>query len=394
MSGRRADQWVMESGEAMDSQEPDERGDRMRLVAAPSNERPVTPLRALGTTRAASLFAVVAALLAVAGWFGWRQLRPGDGAAPSPPPRSAIDLVAPAGALPNEGGAWLRVVVRPDGDGGAVVGATRVGRTGAPLDGGGNLLAVRVEPLGGGVVTVGEGEQATVEGMWSREPGWWSATVVGEDNVPAAIRFLVPDPNIDGAAALPVPPTSPEAETLYERAMANQSALRSVRFWQTMADGAGVNAFSEHAVLAFGNDPPSFTYRALGGMEAVVIGERMWVRQPGEAWEQREAAPGIPPSRWSEEYEGATGFTLGPTEDVGGERCRLVTFVVPERSESPKRAAAWYAWWVGEESGQLRREAMVSRNHYMLNEFADINAPLAISPPAVPAGGSPVPSAD
>ena len=53
-----------------------------------------------------------------------------------------------------------------------------------------------------------------------------------------------------------------------------------------------------------------------------------------------------------------------------------MTFHVPEDFYSE----AWYAWWVGEESGLLRREAMVARGHYMLHHFHDFDAPFTIAP--------------
>jgi hypothetical protein len=376
----------------MEGSGPGHRTKRGELVVPRNGTGAAAPT---GTRRRGVLLAFAAVLaLATAGGLAWRQIRPGD-ADPSEPRRTGIDLVIPTGPLPNEDGDWVRLTVRPaKGDAEvAVTGVTRAGRSAARDE---DRFVVRFAPLGGdqdaAEVLVAQGFPVTIDGLWSQPPGWWQATIVGVRGDRSVAWLLVPDPNIDGPDALPTPPSSPEARTLYQRALANQGTMRSVRFWQTMADGAGVNAFSEHAVLAQGDAPPSFTYRALGGMEAVVIGERMWVRQPGEAWEQREAAPAIPPSRWAEEYEGATGFALGSTEDVGGVPCRVVTFVVPERTESPKRAAAWYAWWVGEESGQLRREAMVSRNHYMLNEFADIDAPLAIAPPTAPMGETPTPA--
>lgn len=43
---------------------------------------------------------------------------------------------------------------------------------------------------------------------------------------------------------------------------------------------------------------------------------------------------------------------------------------------------------------QLRRVAMVSRNHDMLDEFADINAPLATSPPVGSSTGTPATAAN
>ena len=42
---------------------------------------------------------------------------------------------------------------------------------------------------------------------------------------------------------------------------------------------------------------------------------------------------------------------------------------------------AWYAWWVGETSGYLRRQAMVAGGHFMLLRFSGHDSPLKIQPP-------------
>jgi hypothetical protein len=96
----------------------------------------------------------------------------------------------------------------------------------------------------------------------------------------------------------------------------------------------------------------------------------------------------VPPSEWGDEYTGATGFTLLGEETIDGEPCQIVAFVAPELSEPRRRTVAWYAWWVGTESGQVRRETMVSRVHYMMHHFSDFDAPLTITPPD--AAGTPV----
>ena len=63
-------------------------------------------------------------------------------------------------------------------------------------------------------------------------------------------------------------------------------------------------------------------------------------------------------------------------------------------SSGRRRTVAWYLWWVGEETGHVRKEAMVSRLHYMRNAFSDFDVPIALAPPgeaATPvAGGTPV----
>jgi len=169
-----------------------------------------------------------------------------------------------------------------------------------------------------------------------------------------------------------------------------------VRFTQWIADGRGNAAVAEHGVTAGdGDSPPGFTYRAAGGMEAVIIGSTRWIKLAGDfGWEEQEGAMVVLPSDWDEEYLGATGFTILGEETIDGERCQILAFVVPELSEPRRQTVAWYLWSVGEETGHVRRESMVSRLHYMHNSFTDFDVPITLSPPqaaATPvASGTPV----
>jgi hypothetical protein len=42
---------------------------------------------------------------------------------------------------------------------------------------------------------------------------------------------------------------------------------------------------------------------------------------------------------------------------------------------------AWYAWWVGEETGHLRKQAMVAAGHFMLTRYFEQNTPMEIRLP-------------
>ena len=199
----------------------------------------------------------------------------------------------------------------------------------------------------------------------------------------AEFHLLIPDPNINGPAAVPVSESSAEGEALFQRGMEAITTLRDVRFTQWIADGKGNSALSEHAVTTGGDGaPPGFTYRAVGGMEAVIIGSTRWINLPGDVgWQKQEGATVVLPSEWDEEYFGATGFTLLGEETIDGEPCQILAFVVPELTEPRRQTVAWYLWWVGEETGYVRQEAMVSRLHYMLNRFSDFDVPISLAPP-------------
>jgi len=234
----------------------------------------------------------------------------------------------------------------------------------------------------------------TLTATTSLDPaGWWRirAEVDGAEGV-AEFHLLIPDPNVNGPNAVPGSESSPEGEALFRRGMASITTLRDVRFTQWIADGEGNSAMSEHAVTAGSNDtPPGFTYRAAGGMEAIIIGSTRWVKLPGDlGWEEQEGATVVLPAEWDEEYLGATGFMILGEETIDGERGQLLAFVVPELTEPRRQTVAWYLWWVGEETGYVRQEAMVSRLHYMLNEFSEFDLPIVLAPP--PEDATPVAS--
>ena len=226
--------------------------------------------------------------------------------------------------------------------------------------------------------------------------GWWQfrVEVAGADK-PAEFHLMLPDPNINGPNAVPGFPSSAEAEAVIQRGLAATAALKSVRYTQWNSDGAGNSSVSEHAVAVGGDGgEPSLTFRITGGMEAVIIGSTRWVKLLGDlGWQEQEGGAFLPPSEWGDEYSGATGFTLLGEETIDGERTQIVSLLAPELSEPRRRTAAWYLWWVGTETGQVRKEAMVSRRHYMLNQFKDFNEPMQIVPPneaGAPAAGTPV----
>ncbi len=230
------------------------------------------------------------------------------------------------------------------------------------------------------------------------QAGWQriAAEVAGSETL-AEFYLLVPDPNINGPNAVPEFSSSAEAEAVFQRGLAATTALQSVRYTEWIGDGAGNSAVSEHAVVAGGDgEPPAFSFRITGGMEAVVIGTTRWVRPPGVGWQRQEGATVVPPSEWGEEYSGATGFTLLGEETIDGELTQIVAFVAPELNEPRRRTVAWYLWWVGTETGHVHREAMVSRRHYLLHHFSGFIEPMHILPPddaATPGAGTPAAAA-
>jgi len=357
-----------------------------------------------GSRLAIVVAAIVLALIAAgAGWWflNSRQSIPEWDRLP------ALDLAAPAGDAFRGDTPWvnLRLITgRPGEENGLRVQITP--RTPQASAASASIPPARItslmaQPLSGEQVapeTLALQPDPQSEGAFLAtaplDPGGWWRFSVEVDGAAQAAEFylLIPDPNLNGPNAVPKSGSSAEGEALFQRGIEVLTSLRDVRFTQWIADGRGNASVSEHGVTAGGgNSPPGFSYRAAGGMEAIIIGSTRWIRLPGDSgWEEQEGATVVLPSEWDEEYFGATGFTILGEEIIDGERCQLLTFVVPELSEPRRQTVAWYLWWVGEETGHIRRESMVSRLHFMHNSFSDFDVPIALSPPQE--GATPVPS--
>ncbi|MBW3631546.1 MAG: copper resistance protein CopC [Chloroflexi bacterium] len=219
--------------------------------------------------------------------------------------------------------------------------------------------------------------------------GWWQADVIvtPPGGIASRARFwlVLPDPNVTGQGIDPA--DDPEARALYERGLESITSLRSVRYTQRLGDGGGSLYRSQTAVSAAEGERPA-TYAdtiidPAGNVIAqqTIIGDRRWILD-GQDWVEAEPIPFLTPAAWGEAYADATGFQLGPREEVNGELSQIVTFWQPPRT-SPSRAPAWFAWWIGLASGEVRREAMVSTRHYMVYEYSDFDASLDITPPVV-----------
>jgi hypothetical protein len=352
----------------------------------------------------------VIALALIAAGAGWWYLNSRQ-AIPEWDRLPVLDLAAPAGDAFRGDTPWVNLRLnagRPGEENGFYVQITPKIQQATPVPASGSparITALTAQPLSGEPAapeTLALQPDPATEGAFvASSPldraGWWRLSVDVDGAEDAAEYFLlIPDPNLNGPNAVPTSGSSPEGEALFQRGMEAITSLRDVRFTQWIADGRGNASVSEHGVTTGdGNTPPGFSYRAAGGMEAIIIGSTRWIRLPGDlGWEEQEGATVVPPSEWDEEYFGATGFTILGEETIDGEPCQLLAFVVPQLSEPRRQTVAWYLWWVGEETGHVRKEAMVSRLHYMRNSFGDFDVPIALSPPqeaATPvASGTPV----
>ena len=353
----------------------------------------------------------LALIAAAAGWWflSSRQSIPDWNRLP------VLDLAAPAGDAFASDTPWvtLRLMTARPGEANDLRVQITPGTVQAtPVPGSApraQITSLIAQPLSGGpdsaeileLQPAPENDGAFVASTSLDPAGWWRLSVEVDGAQDAAeFYFLIPDPNLNGpgetARRQDGKTVNPEGEAVFRRGIETLTSLRDVRFTQWIADGRGNASISEHAVtVGDGSSPPGFAYRAVGGMEAIIIGSTRWIKLPGVlGWEEQEGTTVVLPSQWDEEYTGATGFTILGEETVDGERCQLLAFVVPELSEPRRQTVAWYLWWVGAETGYVRKEAMASRLHYMLNTFSDFDVPIVLYPPrdaATPvASGTPV----
>lgn len=217
--------------------------------------------------------------------------------------------------------------------------------------------------------------------------GWWSVDVLirqaGAEDIVASFAVLLPDPNLHGTAAVDLGETEPAARELYERAIGQLTTAGSVQYHQVLGGGAGEVVAADYTLEEGAGGEPSAVEASIGSMSLIKIGEREWLRTGGTPWRERRGSEAIGPSGLAEQYDGASHFRLGRTAEVQGRPVQLVSFYVDNERYVP----AWYVWWVDVETGEMLQEAMVSRNHYMLNVFSAYGAPVNIEPPIT--GGTP-----
>jgi len=227
--------------------------------------------------------------------------------------------------------------------------------------------------------------------------GWWRAEVTVQPQAAqetvVPFYFMLPDPNVNGTGAPPSVATDADARAIFDRGLATMTSNHRLRFSQRLTDGQGA-LFSGEVALNDGSDgsPASWSEQA-SSFQRIIVGDREWLREPGQPWIERLGSPLFLPVNWGESYQTARDFRLGPEVEIDGVRVRVISFMTPEQTEPRTYVAAWYAWWVDVGSGEVVREAMVSNRHYMIYQYGDFNAPMVIEPPpdaltnATPAAG-------
>ncbi len=213
-------------------------------------------------------------------------------------------------------------------------------------------------------------------------PGWWQIDAVMNSASVASFYLKLDQPsNAPGSFAPPSSTSDKQAETMFGAALSRYESLRGLFAREELASGepgptgSGVWFLSN---IAFNRQGFHATTLGLGeGSSETYSGPtNQCVRQNRDPW---TCSPGPAPlGAFDLGYLGnAIGFAFGRKEMVDGERAQVVFFYNPSQQ-------AWYAWWVGEDTLFVRRQAMVAPGHIMLNQFSQHDSLVSIEPKELP----------
>jgi hypothetical protein len=124
-----------------------------------------------------------------------------------------------------------------------------------------------------------------------------------------------------------------------------------------------------------GSSPPRPT---INSYHSVTIGDQTWLVQEDGAWLEQPTSRYGTISGWGGIYDNAEHLQMGGTSEIDGETVQVITFHTPDQ---PGQAQAWFAWWVGIDSGRVYQVAMVAQAHYMTWDYSDFNGDWQIDPP-------------
>ncbi|HUF52987.1 MAG TPA: CopD family protein [Dehalococcoidia bacterium] len=210
--------------------------------------------------------------------------------------------------------------------------------------------------------------------------GWWVIEVVVDDAASATFYLRLDRPSLAPLEfAPPDYESDPAAEQLFRETVEGYEGLRTVRWREELTSGlldpTGIGAWVISDGQAEAPDKNRFTVFSpnYSDYQTVQAGSTSCTQRNGEAWECRDDAGRE--SFGLDYMEGASAFRFGRREMVEDETAQVLLF------NNGGQAGAWYAWWIGEETGYLRRQAMVAPGHFMLTNYFGQNEPVDIELP-------------
>jgi hypothetical protein len=210
-----------------------------------------------------------------------------------------------------------------------------------------------------------------IEARLNLEPGWW-ALEASLSGGPAQTFYLL----VGSAAPADAAPDQ-KAFNLLNRAIDAFGRLTAVRWEEQLTSGLPYPTRAGGWVLTEGEaqapDRLHLRISADGAAREVYqVGGRRCDREGNGPWQCADVPPANPFDRSA--FRAATGVWSGRTETIAGEPARVIFFYYPP-------AEAWYAWWVGEQTGYLLQEVMVAPGHIMATRYFDQNVPANIGLP-------------
>lgn len=246
-----------------------------------------------------------------------------------------------------------------------------------------HLRLSRLESSGVVSETAAKGLEQSKSGSFElAAPGWWQIDVTANSESSATFYLKLDQPSRAPAAfAPPDYPADPEAQNVFEAALARYESLKGLKWREELTSGdPGPGGYGVWFITYIDSSRQGYHAATLsmdqGGSELYGGVSRQCFRQGREVW---QCSPGAPPlGPFDLAYlKNATGFKRGREEVVDGEMTQVIFFYNQSQG-------AWYAWWVAPSTNLVLRQAMVANGHFMLDRFSGHDVPQQIEPRDLP----------
>jgi putative copper export protein len=222
------------------------------------------------------------------------------------------------------------------------------------------------------------------------QTGWWGFQVTLDGGARGSFYLRLDNPS---HAPLDFNPpdyvSDPAAERVFRSALSQYRSLTALKWREELSSGLLSPTGSSVWVVTdgAGEAPGSISWHVVSpghsDYQTYWVSDKSCTQDTGTtAW---KCQSGQTISPFELDYmEPSTAFQFGRKEVVDGEMTQGVLFYNPSQ-------LAWYAWWIGIDTGQLRGQAMVAPGHFMLTHYYDQNVPIGIAIPAdaaLPTGAS------